>query len=99
MIDILISTYNGQKFLKEQIDSLLSQTYSDFKIIIRDDGSKDLTLHILQDYQIINKDKIIIIDSKGSNLGSSKSFLELLKIRQESIYFSVIKMMYGIMIN
>ena len=40
-IVILLSTYNGEDYLAEQLDSLLKQTYSDFILIIRDDGSTD----------------------------------------------------------
>ena len=47
MIDILLSTYNGEKYLSEQLDSLFSQSYNDFRIIVRDDGSSDKTKDIL----------------------------------------------------
>ena len=50
MIDILLSTYNGEAFLKEQLDSILNQTYKDFKLIIRDDVSTDSTVDIITDY-------------------------------------------------
>ena len=44
MIAILLSTYNGEKYIKEQLNSLVSQTYKDFEIIVRDDKSTDNTL-------------------------------------------------------
>ena len=71
-LKILLSTYNGEKYLKQQLDSLFSQTYKNFEIIARDDGSQDKTLEILQSY------KISIIDSK-KNLGAKGSFGELLE--------------------
>lgn len=77
-IDILLSTYNGEKYLKEQIDSLLNQSYQNFRIIIRDDGSCDGTLNILNDYVQRFPDKIIIINNNSKNLGSTNSFFELL---------------------
>ena len=40
-VSILLATYNGEKFLREQIDSLLQQTFQDFKIYISDDNSSD----------------------------------------------------------
>ena len=52
MISVLLATFNGEKFLKEQIDSLLEQTYKDFKIIIRDDGSTDSTNEIIESYAV-----------------------------------------------
>ena len=42
-IAILLATYNGEKYIKEQIDSILSQTHKDWHLFIHDDGSKDGT--------------------------------------------------------
>lgn len=50
MIAILLSTYNGEEYLKEQIDSFFIQTVTDWRLYIRDDGSKDNTMDILKDY-------------------------------------------------
>lgn len=74
---ILLSTYNGEKYIREQIESILSQTYSNFELIIRDDGSTDNTVKIIETFK---KDYKKIILHKGNNLGVVKSFLELLKI-------------------
>ena len=49
MISILISTYNGEKYIREQIDSILSQTYGDWKLYVRDDGSLDNSISIIED--------------------------------------------------
>ena len=49
-IDILMATYNGEKYLKEQIESILQQTYTNFKLIISDDCSKDYTREILEQF-------------------------------------------------
>ena len=51
-IHILLSTYNGSRFVKQQLESLFAQSYSQVEIIIRDDGSKDTTLDILRDYNV-----------------------------------------------
>ncbi len=51
-ISVLLSTYNGGNYLKEQLDSLFSQTNCDLKIIARDDGSSDNTVELLQSYSI-----------------------------------------------
>lgn len=74
---ILLSTYNGEKYLKEQLDSLFLQTYQDFKLIVRDDGSKDRTKEILNFYNIE------LVDS-SKNLGVKKSFETLLKYASEN---------------
>ena len=47
-IDILLATYNGEKYLKQQIDSILNQTYQNIRLIISDDGSQDNTREILK---------------------------------------------------
>ena len=91
MIDILLSTYNGEAFLKEQLDSILNQTYKDFKLIIRDDGSSDSTVDIIMDYVRTYPSEIIYINNgdagrnNGGNenekwhLGFNLSYNELLK--------------------
>ena len=55
MISIAMATYNGEKYLHEQLDSILNQTYSDFELIICDDCSKDSTVKILEDYSLKDK--------------------------------------------
>lgn len=79
MINILISTYNGEKFISEQLDSLIEQTVQDFVVLIRDDGSTDSTVDIIKEYENRYPDKIIFIHDNLGNLGSSKSFMKLLE--------------------
>ena len=83
-IDVLMATYNGQKFLKEQIDSILNQTYSDFRLIISDDCSKDETRQILEEYE--KKDKRIEVYLQKKNLGYVKNFEFLLTKVENNIY-------------
>ena len=52
-IAILMATYNGEKYLGEQIDSLLAQTYKDWHLYIHDDGSTDNTQAILREYALM----------------------------------------------
>ena len=47
-VDVLMATYNGEKYLKEQIDSILNQTYQNIHLIISDDCSTDVTRNILK---------------------------------------------------
>ena len=49
-VDVLMATYNGEKYLKEQIDSILNQTYQNIHLIISDDCSTDRTRDILKEY-------------------------------------------------
>lgn len=83
-IDILLATYNGEKYLKEQLDSILNQTYKNIRIIISDDGSKDSTLEILEEYK--NKDERIIVYEQKENLGVVKNIEFLLK-KVEAPYY------------
>ena len=62
-IAILLSTYNGEDFLAEQLDSLLKQSYSNFIIIIRDDGSTDGTENIINHYVVKRIDKKAYLSS------------------------------------
>ena len=50
-VAVIMSTYNGEEFVREQIESILNQTYKNFEIIVRDDGSKDQTCNIIKEYQ------------------------------------------------
>ena len=76
-ITILLSTYNGEKYLKEQLDSLFIQTYKNIEIIVRDDGSSDKTLEMLKFYDI----KLLFSDG---NIGIKKSFETLLLYAYEN---------------
>ena len=79
MVDICLATYNGERFLEEQMDSIINQSYPSWHLWIRDDGSSDSTLQILNDYSVRYPDKIsIIYDNKG-NLGFIQNFNEILK--------------------
>lgn len=72
MISIGMTTYNGEKYLREQIDSILQQTFDDFELIICDDCSTDNTKQILQEYA--EKDKRIKLHFNEKNLGFKKNF-------------------------
>jgi len=82
-ISILLSTYNGSRYLRDQLDSLRNQTYKDFEIIARDDVSSDGTLEMLKSYDIK------FLESER-NLGAKGSFSELLyyaAVYSDSDYF------------
>lgn len=87
-IDILMATYNGEKYLVEQLDSIINQTYHNWNLLIRDDNSTDKTLEIIQNYHKKDKRIKILKDNKG-NLGIVRNFEELLKNSEsEFIMFS-----------
>ncbi|MBO5622082.1 MAG: glycosyltransferase, partial [Butyrivibrio sp.] len=49
-ISVLLSTYNGESYLREQLDSIFSQIDVEVHLVVRDDGSKDNTIEILKEY-------------------------------------------------
>ena len=77
-VDILLSTYNGEVFLNEQLESIANQTYTYWNLVVRDDGSKDSTKDIIKTFSERFKEKVRIIQDEKGNLGSSLGFLELL---------------------
>lgn len=77
-VTILLSTYNGSRFLEEQLRSIIEQNFTEWKLIIRDDNSTDDTLSIIDKYCRLHSGKVIhVTDAKG-NLGVKHSFSELL---------------------
>ncbi len=86
-VNILMSTYNGQQFLAEQIRSIQEQSYTDWTLFIRDDGSSDNTEEILKDFERQDS-RIHLIDSdKSDNLGVIKSFHKLVNHDRADYYF------------
>lgn len=85
MVAILLSTYNGEKYLSQQIDSIINQTFKEWKLFIRDDGSTDGTREIIKKYTN-SYNNIFFFDDDGLNLKSAKSFLKLLQ-NVESPYY------------
>ena len=72
LVSVAMATYNGEKYLVEQLDSILTQTHPIYEIIIVDDGSSDKTLDILNSYQ--DKFGNIKVYPNSENLGVVKSF-------------------------
>lgn len=83
-IDVLLATYNGDRYLREQIDSILSQTYQNIQLIISDDGSKDNTRSILKEYE--EKDDRVKVYYQTENLGCIKNFQFLLEQVKNETY-------------
>lgn len=73
---VLLSTYNGQKYLREQLESLYNQQGVYLHLLVRDDGSKDDTMKILKEYRSKFEEMTII---EGANIGCIKSFFSLIQ--------------------
>lgn len=72
---VLMSTFNGERFLKEQIESVMKQVDVHVTLLIRDDGSNDNTVNLINDFQSRYNNIVLI---QGENCGSAQSFLKLL---------------------
>lgn len=83
-IDILMATYNGEKYIEEQIKSVLAQTYTNFNLYIIDDASSDNTINILKEYE--KKDSRIKIFINEQNMGSTNTFKMLLSKVKSQLY-------------
>lgn len=85
-IQILLSTYNGELYLEEQLNSIINQNYRQIEILVRDDGSKDTTVDVLNRYDEQDNIKLKIVS--GHNIGVINSFFYLLKnANSEADYF------------
>lgn len=88
-VHILMATYNGEQFLRAQLNSIFSQSFQNFLLMVRDDGSTDSTIEILQEYQRRYPEKIKIISDDLKNLGVTHNFSALLGLSNaEYIFFS-----------
>lgn len=71
LVSVIIPSYNGEKYLKRAIESVLKQTYENLEIIVIDDGSTDSTAKIV--LEIVNRDKRVILLKNEKNLGFVKT--------------------------
>ena len=74
-VQVLLSTYNGEKYLQEQIESIIRQEDVEISLLIRDDGSCDKTIEIIENLKRKNSN---IIYYSGNNLGPARSFMDLI---------------------
>lgn len=76
-VHIVLATYNGENYLREQMDSLLAQTYDNIVIEVCDDGSTDRTVDLVREY--VARDERVHLHQNTHNLGYVKNFLEGMK--------------------
>jgi glycosyltransferase involved in cell wall biosynthesis len=85
-VSLLLSIYNGELFLKEQIESIMNQTYTDWELYVRDDGSNDDSKKIVDEYINQYPKKIHWIKDSQGNLKSASSFMYMLSIIESDYY-------------
>ena len=107
-IDILLPVYNGENYLKEQIESILLQSYKNLRLLIRDDNSTDNSVSIINEYS--NKDaRVLVIKDNFGNLGLVKNIEKLLEnstseyimfTDQDDVWFqNKMEKMYELIVN
>mgnify|MGYP004493736807 CR=1 FL=1 len=82
---VMLSTYNGEKYIREQLDSIVNQKNVEVSIVVRDDGSKDNTCNILQEY----KDRNLLHFYIGENVGPYWSFMDLIYGAKDFKYYAL----------
>ena len=95
-ISILLATYNGETYLRKQLDSLLNQDFKDFRIIVADDSSTDDTRKILLEYKNKYKNSIELVFN-NKNLVQKRILYNFYQNMEKivNILCFVIKMMFG----
>lgn len=71
-VSVVMATYNGEQYLREQIDSILNQTYPVYELIIQDDGSTDNTVAIVNEYA--NRNPVVKVFVNERNMGLNQNF-------------------------
>lgn len=85
MITILMAAYQGEAYIREQLDSILAQEEIDWRLVIWDDGSQDATPEILEEYAACYPQQITV-RRNPKNLGSTKNFLSMLMAYDSEYY-------------
>ncbi|WP_203640811.1 glycosyltransferase [Levilactobacillus andaensis] len=85
-VAILMSTFNGAAYIEQQIDSIRAQSYGDWTLYIRDDGSTDATVSIIQRLRLTDQRIVLWAEPNPVNLGPAKSFMTLLA-KIEAAYY------------
>ena len=80
-VQILLATYNGEKFLREQLNSIINQEYKFWELLIHDDGSDDNTISIINEYQNSYPKKVRLLIDKKILSSASKNFFHLIENR------------------
>lgn len=86
-VNILMATYNGEKFLAQQIESIQKQTFKVWNLLIRDDGSSDKTCDIIRNFTAKDSRIRFINENEHHNLGVIKSFFTLVNYEVADFYF------------
>jgi glycosyltransferase involved in cell wall biosynthesis len=79
LVDVLLATYNGSRYLENQLDSIFAQTHQSFRVLVSDDGSSDATVAILAEYQQRFGERLIIVPNIAPGRGVVRNFENLMR--------------------
>jgi len=77
---ILMATYNGERFIQDQLESIAGQIHRNWELWVRDDGSTDNTLSIVREFAAIHPGQVRIVEDNGKGLGPCQNFGRLMEI-------------------
>ncbi len=80
LVDIVLATYNGERFLRGQLESILAQSYQSWRILARDDGSSDGTIGVLREYASRLGSRFVLVEDNSGRLGAAGNFGRLLEL-------------------
>ena len=80
-LEILMATYNSADWIAPQLESILSQTYTDFRLLVRDEGSTDRTLELVETFAKRDP-RVVVLPTDGRNLGAIQNFSALLNVTE-----------------
>jgi hypothetical protein len=83
-VQVLLGTFNGARFLREQIDSILAQSYPSLTIVARDDGSTDRTRELLEEYAARFPERFRLLPAAPPSGNAKFNFMELLRVADAS---------------
>ncbi len=79
LVDVLLATYNGSRYLAQQLDSILAQTHTSWRILVSDDGSSDETLAILRRYEARLGERLVLVPNPDAGRGVVRNFENLMQ--------------------
>ena len=84
MITVLVASYNGSRYIKQQLDSILAQDEEDVRILVSDDCSSDGSRELLKEYEASRGDRVLVLLRKEPSGGAAVHFLKLLKLMADA---------------
>ena len=84
MITVLVASYNGSRYIKQQLDSILAQDEKDIHILVSDDCSADGSGELLKEYEERHRDRILVLFRRKPSGGAAAHFLKLLKLMADA---------------